>query len=394
MHTDKIRGPVLFEYGFRPFFLLAGMMAILSVGVWITLYSGWQIPGLELQTPWWHAHEMVFGFVAAAATGFLLTAIPNWTGIPPVRGSRLISMSLLWLVARLVGFIPGPMAVGVAAVVDLLFFVLLALLVSIPMWRHGTRFHRWPPVVLMSLLAVGDGMVHAEQLGWLEDGARIGVYLGLDTVLLLGVIIGGQLMPRFTHGAYVAQGITLRIKPHPRIEAATLFSMLLVVVTDLIAIDHPVNGWAVLLTATACGIRLTGWYPFQNAVPPILWVLQLGYLWLVAGLALRGLAQLTGFISIATAIHAVTMGAMGTLILGIMTRVTLAHTGRPLETPRSVVVGYGLLSLASLVRVGMVPFEPMLGVQLSGWLWIAGFLPFVIFTVPILIRPRIDGQPG
>lgn len=393
MPIKKVGNFVLFDYGFRPFFLLAGMVAVLSIGAWVAIYCGWVNVDFSLPAPWWHAHEMIFGFVAAAAAGFLLTATPNWTGMPPVRGPRLILMSVLWIAERLAGFGNGPLALWLGTVADLAFFILLAVFVTVPMWKSRTSFHRWPPVLLMILLVVADGLVHLELLAWSEGTARIGFYVGLDAMILLGVIIGGRLMPRFTQSALQAQGVSLSIEPRLRLEAAVILAMSLVIVTDLIGLDHPANGWAVLLAAIAYGIRLVGWYPIRFSVPPLLWVLWLGYLWLVSGLALRGVAQLTGFIPMATAIHAITIGAMATLILGIMTRVTLAHTGRPPDPPRFIIAAFLLIPLAALIRVGLTPFEPVWGVQLSGLLWVAGFTLFMFFSLPILTSSRSNGRP-
>ena len=391
MPINKAGNVVLFDYGFRPFFLLAGIMAVLSISAWVAIYSGWMSIDLTLPAPWWHAHEMIFGFVAAAAAGFLLTATPNWTGKPPVRGSRLALMCLLWIVGRLAWLGNGLFALWLGTVADLAFFILFAVFVSVPMWQSRTSFHRWPPVLLMTLLVVADGLVHLELLAWLDGTARIGFYVGLDAMILLGVIIGGRLMPRFTQSALQAQGISLSIEPRLRLEAVVILSMSMVIVTDLISLDHPANGWAILLAAVGYGVRLVGWYPLRYSVPPLLWVLWLGYLWLVFGLVLRGIAQLTGFIPMATAIHAITIGAMATLILGIMSRVTLAHTGRPPDPPRSAIAAFLLIPIAALVRVALTPLEPALGVQLSGLLWVAGFVLFVFFSLPILTRSPGNG---
>lgn len=381
------RGAVLFEYGFRPFFLLAGMMAFLSVGVWMAVYAGWLEPNWALPAPWWHAHEMIFGFMAAAAAGFLLTATPNWTGAQPVRGARLAFMGTLWIAGRLAGLSPWPGTLWVGAAVDAGFFSLFAVSVAAPMWRTDTSYHRWPPVILLGLLTTADALVHAELLGWLVGSARVGFYAGLDTILMLGVIIGGRLMPRLTQGVLQAQGLSVTIQPRPRLEAILLVAMLGVILTDLFFLDHPVNGGAVLLAAAVYAVRLAGWYPFKYAVPPLLWVLRVGFLWLVVGLTLRGIAQLTGILSLATAIHAVTIGAMATLTLGIMTRVTLAHSGRPPLPPKFLVVGFLCLPLAALARVVVTPFAPDWGIGLSGVLWLTGFMLFVLFSFPLLISP-------
>ena len=337
---------------------------------------------------------MVFGFIAAAAAGFLLTATPNWTGAVPWKGTPLLVMVLAWIVGRLAGLVDfGPLA-WLAMGADGLFFLLFGIAIAGPMWRAGTAAHRWPPVLMMSALLVADLLVHLEHLEVTAGTLRSGLYLGIDTIIMLGVIIGARLVPRFTQMAFQEQGIPIRITPRPWLEAASLLALLALAITDVAALEEPVNGWAALLSAVIYAVRLAGWHPFRHRVPALLLVLQVGYLWLVIGLGLRAMAILTGFMPVSTAIHALTIGAMASLTLGIMTRVTLAHTGRPPLPPARMVTAFVLISLAALVRVVGVDLLPLESVLFSGLLWIVAFVLFLTFAWPRLTRPRVDGMPG
>ncbi len=394
MRPETPSGPILFQYGFRPFFLLAAIGAPLLIAIWMLYYAGMLPLNLPLPGPWWHGHEMVFGFVSAAAAGFLLTATPNWTGATPLRGKPLMIMALAWVVGRLCGFSDATPLPWIAAAADLLFFLGFAIAIVQPLWKGGTANHRWPPVLMMSALLVADQLVHLEILELTTGTARIGLYLGMDVIIMLGIVIGARLVPRFTQMDFQSRGIPLEIKSRPRLEAANLLAMLLLIITDVIALDQPLNGAAALLAAIIYAIRLAGWHPFRYRVSALLLVLQIGYLWLVIGLALRGVTLLTDFIPIGTAIHALAIGAMGSLILGIMTRVSLAHTGRPPHPPGGVIIGFGLISLAALLRLLLVTVWPIDGILLAGAVWVIAFGLFLPFAWPKLTRPRADGVPG
>lgn len=383
-----IKNTLLFAHGFRPFFLLAGVNAVFVIGVWITLYFGWLEIDLSLPGPWWHAHEMIFGFAGTAAIGFLLTATPNLTGTTPTRGHYLAFMVLMWSVGRLFGFSSTPWAAWVSAGADFLLFSLFVFRVATPMWQTGTSVHRLPPILILTLLVLSDAMVHANVLNVLDTDIQTGLYLGMDTILLLGVIIGGRLMPKFTQGIFQSQGISIQIQSRPWLEAATLLSMVAIVLSDMINLHHPANGLACIITACFYSIRFFGWHPFHRTVPPLLRVLQWGYIWLIVGLTIRGLAQLTHFIPVSTAIHAITIGAMGSLTLGIMTRVVLNHTGRPPKPPKTVVVGFVLISISALVRVAVAPYYPDWSILISGTLWLTSFILFVLFCWPAVTHPQ------
>lgn len=384
------RKSALWDLGFRPFFLLAGLAGLALVAVWAAVFAA----GRPLDTYYgyigWHSHEMVFGYAVAAIAGFLLTATRNWTGRPTARGGVLAGLALLWLAGRVLPLVPGVPG-GVVAAVDLAFLPLLALALAVPV----TRAQHWKSLmfpVLLLVLAGANLAIHLEGLGLAAGLARPALYGAVDLVVLLIALMGGRVIPFFTEKAL--DGV------QPRswgwVERLALPSIAVLALAEAFYPQPALVGVLAALAALLNGIRFAGWLDRQVWRVPLLWVLHLAYAWLVVGFAMKAAAAFGG-LSPFLALHALTAGGIGGATLGMMARVALGHTGRTLDLPSGMAVAFALLHLAAAVRV-LAPLllpgaYPGL-VGLSGALWALAFAVFVIDYAPILYRPRVDGRPG
>lgn len=378
-----------FGLGFRPFFLLAGLAGTVLVALWLWLWRSGRDPGAYYGAIGWHSHEMLFGYTMAVASGFLLTAVRNWTGRPTPTGMPLALLVLLWLAGRLAPWAPG-LPHGVITALDTAFLPALAIALAGPLWKGANKVNR---VFLPLLLAmtVANGLVHADALGWFPGAAPRGIRLMLDLVMLLLVFVGGRVVPFFTEKA-VAGAHPLR---RQWVEVAGVTLLLLAAAMDVANAGGTVSGIVFSALAVVQGLRLAGWHDRGIWRIPLLWVLFTGYGWLVAGLFLTGLGRF-GLLSPSLATHAVTVGGIGTLTLGMMARVALGHTGRPLRSSIAVNLAFVMVNLAAAVRVtGPWAFPAWYGIwiDLAGLFWMAGFAIFAAAYLPILLRPRVDGRP-
>jgi uncharacterized protein involved in response to NO len=382
---------VLFALGFRPFFLLGGVFALLAIGIWIPIF----INALTFPTYYgelgWHSHEMIFGYSGAVVAGFLLTAVRNWTDSGTPTGGLLAAITILWLLGRILPLFPIALPGWLIALVDLAFFPMLVVAIGIPLVRSGGT-HNMIFLPLLGTFVGANLLVHLEALGLAENIARRGIFLGVNLLVLLIVIMGGRVIPFFTERAL--QGTSP--KRQWAIEQLAPISVLAFIVTELIVPSSRAMGIFAALAAIVNGIRLLGWYTNRFWAVPLLWVLHLGYGWIVVGFVLKALAAF-GVISPQLTTHAFTVGAIGVLTLGMMARVSLGHTGRPLKAAPATAVAFVLINLAAVLRGLLSVFFPEMlldFVALSGALWISAFLIFTVVYVPILTAPRIDGRPG
>ena len=386
----------LFDYGFRPFFLLAGIEAVVAITVWLCVYFNPQIwPAAAIPAWLWHAHEMMFGFVAAVIGGFLLTAVPNWTGAPGYSGGRLMALTGIWLAGR-IGMVPGLVPPEAAAGIDLLFFPALAVFLAVPLIR-ARKLQNLAFLVLLTLLFAANLAFHLGRLGQLPGGEFIGLGFAADVVAIIVAIIGGRIIPAFTQNGLRQQGIAFAIAPLPQLDAAAVAALVLVLASDMVSVSSVIVGALALVAALLHGARLARWGGWHTRHTPLLWVLHVGYGFLVLALALKGIGLLSGAAIGAKWMHALTVGCFATMILGVTTRASLGHTGRPLVPPKTIVVAYALVPLAALARVfapAVAPEHYGLSIALAGGLWLGGFLLYLIAYAPILIGPRADGKPG
>lgn len=384
----------LFNLGFRPFFLLAAAFAPLSLLVWVgTQIHGWPLPaGLPVAPMAWHGHEMVFGYAMAVVAGFLLTAVRNWTQLPTPRGLPLAALAGAWLGARLV-MAWAPHALAAAALLDLAFGLALVVAIARPLARAG----QWPQfgiVAKVGLLVLANGAFYAGALGWLEAGVRWGLYSGLYLILSLIFVMARRVVPFFIERG-VGYSVTLRNRVW--VDRLSLVLMLAFWVADVfLAVPAAVALLALALLAVHA-VRLFDWHTPGIWRKPLLWVLYVGYATAVLGFLLKGLSVWAG-VSPYLAVHAFAAGGIGLMTVGMMARVTLGHTGRSVQTPpRAVTAVFVLMAAAFVARVAAPLVWPAaygVWLGLAMGLWVAAFALFLAVYAPMLVRPRIDGQPG
>ena len=380
--------PVL-NYGFRCFFLLAGLWAALAVAVWLWLLWGgvrtWVGPDPLL----WHSHEMLIGFVGAAMAGFLLTAVPAWTTQPPLQGTPLGVLALAWLLGRAAMLLGGVLPAFLVMLIDLLFPVLLVLVIARMLLAAGNR-RNYPLALLVGLFPLADLLIHLDLLGIIAGGRQaLNALPHLAAVLV--TIVGGRITPSFTANWFRLRGISVTITHRAWLEKTIIPATLLTALLLILAPQFWLSALAALVIAALHGLRLAGWGGWRTLSEPLLTVLHLGYGWLALGYALLGLAGF-GLFQPGAALHALTAGALGIMILAVMTRVALGHTGRELRATRPIIWTYGLVTLAALLRV-LTPWLGQPALWLSGLLWIAGFALFTVVYWPILTGPRADSKP-
>jgi uncharacterized protein involved in response to NO len=386
----------LFEYGYRPFFLAAGLQAASSIPLWVLRWFGL----IDLGTRWdpvlWHAHEMLFGFAAAALAGFLLTAVPNWTGAPPVKGRPLALLAGLWLGARALAFAGGDPGAWLFAAVDLAFLPALALLVAPAILRSNAK-RNGLFIVLLSLLFLGNLAMHGQALGFVPAWGLVGFRMTLAVFLLLITLVGGRILPAFTASGLKMAGQKVEIEPSRALDVAAIGATAAfgLVFTALGA--GALVGLLAGIAALAHLARLRRWQGWRTLGVPLLWVLHLAYAWLPLGLALMAAAQFTDRVLPSAAVHALTAGCIGMMILAVMSRAALGHSGRPLVASPVTVASYILVAVGAATRViaGFLDGETGLqAIAIGGAAWALGFVLFLVVYAPILLRPRIDGKPG
>ena len=383
------RGWAPFALGFRPFFLLAGLAAVVLLAVWGWAYVGGHMLANYYGFIGWHSHEMVFGYSSAVIAGFLLTAARNWTGIQTLRGVSLALLALLWLLGRLLPFVPSlpPLLV---AVVDLIFLPLFAVALLVPLVR-ARQYKSLLFVVVALVMSVANLLVHLEILGVLRGGVHAGTYLAVDFVLLAIVVMGGRVIPFFTERG-LPPGFVHR--EWVLVERLAPASVVLLALAEAFWPQPSLLAVVAAVAALMNGWRLYGWYTRGIWRVSLLWVLHLGYAWLVVGFALKALAAL-GLFAPLQALHALTIGAIGGMTLGMMARVALGHTGRNLVAAPVIGWAFALVNAATLVRVFLPLLMPYTQtVAIAATLWVAAFALFSWRYVPILLRARVDGQPG
>jgi uncharacterized protein involved in response to NO len=381
----------LFALGFRPFFLLSGLFAILSIALWVPTFVGWFSLNSYYGQIGWHSHEMIFGYTAAVIAGFLLTAVRNWTEMATAQGWTLAALTLIWCLARILPFFPSALPPVLIALVDLSFLPALVVGIGVPLVRRGDRRN----LLFLPLIAVfwlANLLVHLALLGFAPNLAHQAVLLGLDLVVLLIVIMGGRVIPFFTEGAL--QGV--RIKRWSVIEWFAIISVIAFTLAEFLFIDPRIAGGFAGVAAIANGIRLGGWYTHRLWRVPLLWVLHLGYSWIVAGFMLKAGSALA-VIPPQFTVHAFSLGAIGVLTMGMMARVSLGHTGRPLKVGPGMAIAFAAVNLAAVTR-GLLPIlHPQWFSQLvilSGGLWLVAYAIFIVVYLPILLQPRLDGKSG
>lgn len=387
----------LFAYGFRPFFLLTGLYGVIALLPWFAfLFEPEsmlnQILAASSDPEIWHGHEMIFGVVSAAIVGFLLTVIPNWTGCKPVSGIALTALVVLWLVGR-IGFWTMETLPHLYLVDLLLFPALLA--IKTPVLILAGQPRNMVFLFILILLTACNGVVHyglwQENHTLAENGLKAAVYL----IVFMIAIIGGRIIPAFTRTALNRDGIPADIRSFQWLEKTAIAGLVILFLAAMMELNETIVTVLALIMAAVHLVRLAFWQGWKTLHEPILWVLHAGYLWMPLGLALMGLAPLLDLNS-SLSVHAFTVGLMGTLILAVMSRASLGHTGRMLRAHPATVAGYVCVLLAAVGRV-VLPLSGIdyfFSLQIAGLLWMLAFSLFSVIYVPILLRPRADGRPG
>jgi len=391
MQADRL---ALFRLGFRPFFLAAALFAVISMTIWMAelVFSAKVLPAGN-PPMFWHAHEMIYGYALAVIAGFLLTAVRNWTSTQTLHGQALQALLLLWLLARVASFLSGQFALISSAVLDSLFIIGLSAALTAPV----VRAKLWKNMGVVSKIyffLVGNVIYSLGLLGLFHDGQRIGLYIGLYMILSLILVLSRRVMPMFIERGV---GYAVSLKNHLWVDISCFLLFLAFAISDIFFAHPALTAWLAASLCVLHAIRLWGWHTRGIWSKPLLWVLYLAYAWITIGFGLKFAAFITG-ISSSLAIHAFTVGGIGMMTLGMMSRISLGHTGRNIMQPPS---GLGLmfftLFLGAFIRV-IFPLifggHYLLWVGISQALWIAAFALFLYFYTPILIRPRIDGQWG
>jgi uncharacterized protein involved in response to NO len=379
--------------GFRPFFLLAAAFGVATVGFWILMFAGVATPPAYLDPFNWHAHEMVYGFTAAVIAGFLLTAVGNWSERETLVGAPLLALGGLWVAARVAMAAPGLFPRGVPAILDLSFLPLLMAALGKPLIAARNR-RNFVMLAIVAALFLANVVIHLDALGIVAPGsARSASFFAIDVVLLMIVVIAGRIFPMFTRNA---TGVA-SIRTIPLLDRLSVAGMASIALLDALALDVRVVGTACAVTALVAAARAVHWGAQHSFRQPLLWVLHAGYAWVVIGLLLRGAAAWTSAVPASAAIHALTVGAIGTLTLGMMARVSLGHTGRMLTVGPAMHAAFVAVTIAAALRVAvpiLVPEAYLPGLVVTGALWALAFGIYVVVHAPILVRPRADGKAG
>jgi uncharacterized protein involved in response to NO len=386
---DREPAPLaVLSYAFRPMFLAASAWAIVAIALWFPFFLGHMQLPTRFDPLSWHVHEMLFGFVMAAVAGFLLTAIPNWTGRLPVRGRPLALLVGFWALGRLACLVSEVVPAWLAILADLLFPAAL-LAVAAREILVGRNWRNLPMTAPLAVFLIADLLMHLETIDVPVPGG-LGWRLGLVAPILLISVIGGRIIPSFTRNWLAKRDATRLPAAQGPVDIVAVGLTSVGMVAWAVIPDALAPGAILVIAAIANAWRLARWAGLATWAEPLLFVLHVGYGWLVIGLALLGFSILSTSVPTASAIHALTAGAIATMILAVMPRVSLGHTGRDLAANRATIAMFILITAAGIARVcaSWQPDGMMTLVALSSACWIAAFGLFVIAYGPILTRPR------
>ncbi len=382
----KYSGPALFSYGFRPFFLGGAVWSVACILLWIPQFMGdivWRTAYAPLD---WHIHEMLYGYVAAVVAGFLLTAIPNWTGRLPVCGAPLMGLAALWLAGRLAILFSAQLGILTAALIDIAFLVTLAVVAAREIIA-GRNWRNLRVLVLIGVLIAGNIVFHVEV--YLFGNADYGVRIGIGAVILLISLVGGRIVPSFTHNWLARQDAGRLPAPFSRFDVASIVVSLIAVALWVVLPDNAITGLALIAAAVMQGARLARWAGDRTAADRLVLVLHVGFAFLPIGFALVGASILNpALVAESVGIHAWTAGAIGLMTLAVMTRASLGHTGQPMTAGPGTQAIYLLALLSTVLRM-IAGFEgAMMLMEIAGFAWIAAFGGFALLYGPLLAQRR------
>ena len=380
-------GPVILSEGFRLFFLLAGLWGMLSVPLWLGIWMGAIPYSGPFDPSVWHVHEMMFGYVGAALGGFLLTAVPNWTGRPPVRGMPIALLALAWLVGRVAVWWGAEIGWAPVALADLAYLVALAALIGNEIVAGG-NWRNLPVLAGVMAMAAANALFHMSA-GGVDAFGDAAVRLPIAVMALLLALIGGRIVPSFTRNWFKKRGGPDVIVPVDWFDRAAVAVTAFALTVWAVSVSFTLSGILLLVAGVLNLARLVRWRGWNTGTEPLVAVLHLGYLWLAFGLGLLGLSiLLADWMLERLALHVLSIGAFGTMTLAVMTRAVLGHTGRPLRAGPWTVAIYGLATLAVFARAvfGFVPESILLWA--AGGSWSLAFALFTVIYAPMLLRAR------
>jgi len=381
------RGPAILSFGFRPFFLSAAIWAALVMVLWLPVLAGQLVLPTALGPIEWHAHALLYGFVPAAVAGFLLTAVPNWTGRLPVTGKPLLALFLLWLAGRIAVFTSGWIGAPLAAVIDLSFLATLAAVVAREIIA-GKSTRNLKVLIVLGVLFLGNVTFHAEIL--LGLGAEYGIRAGIAAIILLIMLIGGRIIPSFTRNWLVRRSPGRLPVPFSRFDAAVMAFSGAALALWIVLPEADATAVLAVFAGLLNVVRLGRWAGERTTAEQLVLVLHVAYAFIPLGFLLLATSIWAPDVLLPSgALHAWTAGAMGLMIMAVMTRASLGHTGQPLTATRGITAIYIATFIAALARIVAgfgVAREPML--HLSATAWVVGFAGFAVIYAPLLTRPR------
>ena len=387
-HLRRARLPAVLDYAFRPMFLAAGSWAVIALALWLAMFFGYvQLP-TRFDPLAWHVHEMLFGFVMAAVAGFLLTAIPNWTGRLPVRGLPLALLAGLWLLGRLACLISADIPAWLEVLADLAFPTAL-LVVAAREIITGRNWRSLPMTAPLMLFIIADLLMHLESLG-LSVPVDLGWRLAVGAPIVLISVIGGRIIPSFTRNWLFKRKSPRLPSPQDMLDTAAVALLAAALILWAFLPDHRMTGALLIAAALLNAVRLGRWAGVASWSEPLLFILHIGYGWVAVGTALLGLSIFNIGVPAASAIHALTAGATAVMILAVMPRVTLGHIGRELTANRATVAVFVLINAAAIVRVCASWHTEFMTILLlvAGACWIAAFGLFELVYGPMLLTRR------
>lgn len=374
----------LWSSGFRPFYLAGCLYGLLALGLWALGHFGGEYARPYGRMPW-HAHEMIFGFIAALCGGFILTALPSWAGTATVRGGRLMLLVAAWGLGR-AGILAAPLLpASVTAVMDLTFLPLLLAVTGPQVWGAANRLYRLL-IPILGMLILGNLIFHLGILRAGPDTVHLGIRTAYYALMVLFSFVGGLLTPVFTENHLREHNPAAVIGFRRSMEILAPAGLLLTAMTELTGLGAAATGWAALATAGIHAVRMASWRSGAIVASPMLAAMHAGYACLIVSLGLQAASALGGGIAASAAVHAFTIGAMGLTKISLMTRVALKHTGRGLRLPAAMVAGFACMGLAALLRM-LADGGPLLAA--SAMLWAASILVYLGLYGRFLVRPSL-----
>jgi len=387
-------GPPILRLGFRPFFLVAGIFAVISMAIWIANYVfsvEFTLSGIPANL--WHAHEMIFGYAMAVVAGFLLTAIKNWTGVEVLRGKPLAFLLVLWLAARLMPLSNLAIPMIVIAITDIAFLLLLTIVCLRPVLKVK-QYKQVGIISKLILLMLCNVVFYLGITGVVSDGVEWGLYSAIYMIIALVLVMMRRVMPMF-----IKNGIDgdIELKNRAWLDYASLVLLIVFWISDVFTTYEHLTALTAVILSILHMVRLAGWYTNRIWSKPLVWILVVAYGFIILGFALKALAIYAN-VSPSLSLHAFTAGGIGLVTIGMMSRVSLGHTGRNVFEPPAIVFwSFSALVLGAIIRVVFPIFNMELyfyWIGISLLLWMIAFTIFVLLYAPMFLSARVDGRDG